>query len=178
MATFRYVVFLAESEGKLELTFDPSFLISCWYYLTNCHSTTLVFSLLSCLAKIRAPASSGCMLHGIISLRCKQTMEARDTTFSFDETAEERNCLFAVPKKGRLFEKVSQILAGTGLTLFAESPGCRHCTSLPITLVFLPAADIPIYVSEGNVDVGITGQDVVKESQCDADDTQTRLWRL
>jgi ATP phosphoribosyltransferase len=29
---------------------------------------------------------------------------------------------------------------------------------LPITLVFLPAADIAAYVGEGNVDMGITGQ--------------------
>lgn len=35
---------------------------------------------------------------------------------------------------------------------------------LPITLVFLPAADIAKYVGEGNVDIGITGLDVVMES--------------
>ncbi len=98
-------------------------------------------------------------------------MERRETTFSFDESAEERNCLFAVPKKGRLFEKVSKILTGTGLDFVRPNRlDVAHCTSLPITLVFLPAADIPIYVSEGNVDVGITGQDVVKESQCDVDE--------
>ena len=39
------------------------------------------------------------------------------------------------------------------------------CTSLPITIVFLPASDIATYVGEGNVDIGITGLDVVKESQ-------------
>ena len=31
------------------------------------------------------------------------------------------------------------------------------CANLPITLVFLPAADIPKYVGEGNIDMGITG---------------------
>jgi len=31
------------------------------------------------------------------------------------------------------------------------------CANLPITLVFLPAADIPKYVAEGNIDMGITG---------------------
>jgi len=39
------------------------------------------------------------------------------------------------------------------------------CSSLPITIVFLPASDIATYVGEGNVDIGITGLDVVKESQ-------------
>jgi ATP phosphoribosyltransferase len=34
----------------------------------------------------------------------------------------------------------------------------------PIALVFLPAADIPRFVGEGNVDLGITGQDMVAEA--------------
>jgi ATP phosphoribosyltransferase len=33
-----------------------------------------------------------------------------------------------------------------------------------VTLVFLPAHDIATYVGEGNVDMGITGYDVVQES--------------
>ena len=40
-----------------------------------------------------------------------------------------------------------------------------HCTNLPCTLVFLPAADIAAYVGEGNVDMGITGEDVIAETQ-------------
>lgn len=39
-----------------------------------------------------------------------------------------------------------------------------HCTDLPVTLVFLPAHDIAMFVGEGNVDIGITGLDVVKET--------------
>lgn len=35
--------------------------------------------------------------------------------------------------------------------------------NLPIALVFLPAADIPTFVGEGRVDIGITGRDVVAE---------------
>lgn len=31
--------------------------------------------------------------------------------------------------------------------------------------VFLPASDIPRFVGEGNVDLGITGQDVIREAQ-------------
>lgn len=40
---------------------------------------------------------------------------------------------------------------------------------MPITLIFLPAADIAKFVGEGNVDIGITGWDVVKESQVDVE---------
>lgn len=36
--------------------------------------------------------------------------------------------------------------------------------NLPIALVFLPAADIPRFVAHGNVDLGITGQDMVAEA--------------
>ena len=35
--------------------------------------------------------------------------------------------------------------------------------NLPIALVFLPAADIPTFVGEGSVDIGITGWDQVLE---------------
>lgn len=35
--------------------------------------------------------------------------------------------------------------------------------NLPIALIFLPAADIPTFVGEGRVDLGITGSDQVQE---------------
>lgn len=35
--------------------------------------------------------------------------------------------------------------------------------NLPIALIFLPAADIPTFVGEGQVDLGITGWDQVRE---------------
>lgn len=41
------------------------------------------------------------------------------------------------------------------------------CKSLPITLVFLPASDIATFVGEGNLDLGITGQDIIAESNVD-----------
>jgi len=38
---------------------------------------------------------------------------------------------------------------------------CWARSSVQVSLVFLPAHDIAKYVSEGNVDMGITGQDVI-----------------
>lgn len=35
--------------------------------------------------------------------------------------------------------------------------------NLPIALIFLPAADIPTFIGEGRVDLGITGRDQVAE---------------
>jgi ATP phosphoribosyltransferase len=75
------------------------------------------------------------------------------------------NCRFAVPKKGRLFEKVCEVLKGAGIVFHREPRlDVALCVGLPITIVFLPAADIAKYVGEGNVDIGITGIDVVEES--------------
>ena len=78
------------------------------------------------------------------------------------------NCRFAIPKKGRLYEKVLEMLKGAGIQ-FRREPrlDVALCVGLPITLVFLPASDIAKYVGEGNVDIGITGLDVVEESMVD-----------
>ena len=38
---------------------------------------------------------------------------------------------------------------------------------MPIALIFLPAADIPMFVGEGKCDLGITGVDQVQESDVD-----------
>jgi len=73
--------------------------------------------------------------------------------------------LFALPKKGRLYEKTLELLAGADIQ-FTRSHRLDVCLvrNLPMALVFLPAADIPRFVGEGNVDLGITGQDMVAES--------------
>jgi len=46
----------------------------------------------------------------------------------------------------------------------------------PIALVFLPAADIPSFVGKGNVDIGITGHDVILEAEMQ--DQVTEIQRL
>lgn len=75
------------------------------------------------------------------------------------------NCRMAIPKKGRLYEKVTEMLNAAGMKFNREPRlDVAVCYDLPITLVFLPAADIAKYVGEGNVDIGITGMDVVQES--------------
>jgi len=74
----------------------------------------------------------------------------------------------AVPKKGRLHEKVISMLKAAGIEHHREPRlDVAVCINLPLTLVFLPAADIAKYVGEGNVDIGITGYDVVQECGVD-----------
>ncbi|KAM0748268.1 HisG-domain-containing protein [Meredithblackwellia eburnea MCA 4105] len=73
--------------------------------------------------------------------------------------------LFAIPKKGRLYEKCLELLAGADIQ-FTRSHrlDVALVRNHNLALVFLPAADIPRFVGEGNVDLGITGQDMVAEA--------------
>mmetsp|Transcript_5839 Transcript_5839/g.5778 ORF Transcript_5839/g.5778 Transcript_5839/m.5778 type:complete len:305 (+) Transcript_5839:63-977(+) len=73
--------------------------------------------------------------------------------------------LFAVPKKGRLYEKCCSLLKGVDIQFRRSNRlDIALSTNLPIALIFLPAADIPIFVGEGNCDLGITGLDQIKEA--------------
>ncbi|CAE6410682.1 unnamed protein product [Rhizoctonia solani] len=74
--------------------------------------------------------------------------------------------LFAVPKKRRLQEKCMEMLKSSGLQ-FSKPNRLDICivNNMPITLVFFPAADIPRFVGESSVDMGMTGQDVILESK-------------
>jgi len=70
----------------------------------------------------------------------------------------------AVPKKGRLHDRCMKLLEGVGLEHYRpERVDVAQCNDFPLTLVFLPAADIAKFVGMGNVDIGITGIDVVEE---------------
>ncbi|CEP08120.1 hypothetical protein [Parasitella parasitica] len=78
----------------------------------------------------------------------------------------EDRMLFAVPKKGRIYQTCIDLLKGCDIHFNRSSrQDIALCTNLPIALIFLPAADIAKYVGDGNVDLGITGQDIVVESQ-------------
>lgn len=74
--------------------------------------------------------------------------------------------LFAIPKKGRLAEKCLELLSGADIQ-FSRSHRLDVClvTNHDIALVFLPAADIPSFVGKGDIDLGITGHDVILEAQ-------------
>ncbi|CCE62270.1 hypothetical protein TPHA_0C01140 [Tetrapisispora phaffii CBS 4417] len=76
--------------------------------------------------------------------------------------------LFAIPKKGRLYQKCVDILKGSDIKFNrSQRLDIALSTNLPVALIFLPAADIPRFVGEGKCDLGITGVDQVRESQVD-----------
>jgi len=77
--------------------------------------------------------------------------------------------LFAIPKKGRLHEKCLSLLSGADIQ-FRRHNRLDVCVSLnhDLALVFLPASDIPSFVGKGNVDLGITGHDVIMEAKMES----------
>ena len=100
-----------------------------------------------------------------VSSRCSSSSSVSSTNSASKQDISE-NILLAVPKKGRLYERVLKILEGAGLDhVRAPRLDIAHCTREKVTVVFLPAADIATYVAEGNVDLGITGEDIIAESQ-------------
>ncbi|CAG8927695.1 unnamed protein product [Penicillium salamii] len=66
--------------------------------------------------------------------------------------------------QGRLQQATLDLLAGCDVQFRRETRlDIALVKNLPIALIFLPAADIPTFVGEGRVDLGITGQDQVAE---------------
>lgn len=82
--------------------------------------------------------------------------------------------LFAVPKKGRLNQSCLDLLSGSDIQFRRENRlDIALVKNLPIALIFLPAADIPTFVGEGKVDLGITGVDQVAEHDARLPFTET-----
>lgn len=74
--------------------------------------------------------------------------------------------LFAVPKKGRLHQACLDLLAGSDIQFHRHNRlDIALVKNLPLALIFLPAADIPTFVGEGRVDLGITGRDQIAEHE-------------
>ncbi|KAG4430565.1 hypothetical protein IFR05_013947 [Cadophora sp. M221] len=85
-------------------------------------------------------------------------------SFANNPSSLEGRLLFAVPKKGRLLQAALNLLEGADIQFRRESRlDIALVKNLPIALVFLPAADIPTFVGEGRVSLGITGRDTVAE---------------
>ncbi|KAI9347038.1 hypothetical protein BDR26DRAFT_907857 [Obelidium mucronatum] len=79
--------------------------------------------------------------------------------------------LFGIPKKGRLNEQVMTLLQGADIQFHRKNRiDIALSTNHPIALVFLPAADIAQFVANGNVDLGITGQDMVAEADANVEE--------
>ncbi len=66
--------------------------------------------------------------------------------------------------EGRLNQAALNLLEGADIQFRRENRlDIALVKNLPIALIFLPAADIPTFVGQGRVDLGITGFDQVRE---------------
>lgn len=76
--------------------------------------------------------------------------------------------------EGRLHQACLDLLHGSDIQFHRHSRlDIALVKNLPLALIFLPAADIPTFVGEGRVDLGITGRDQVVEHECVAPPTAT-----
>ncbi|KAF3481814.1 ATP phosphoribosyltransferase [Arthroderma uncinatum] len=75
-----------------------------------------------------------------------------------------KGCLLTRYIEGRLQQASIDLLDGSDIQFRREHRlDIALVKNLPVALIFLPAADIPTFVGEGRVDLGITGQDQVAE---------------
>ncbi|MBU1177640.1 ATP phosphoribosyltransferase [Patescibacteria group bacterium] len=78
----------------------------------------------------------------------------------------QKNVKIAIQQKGRLSEKCIELLEQAGLDFDSYKrklyAGCRN---FPLDILYIRDDDIPEYVADGIVDLGIVGEDVILEQQ-------------
>ena len=75
-----------------------------------------------------------------------------------------------LPNKGRLSEKSLSILSQAGFCIQTqERKLSAFCENFMMEVIFARASDIPNFIQEGIIDLGITGQDLVEEKEADVE---------
>ncbi len=83
------------------------------------------------------------------------------------------NLRIGVPSKGRLSEVTVELFKQAGLSFRRQERSLfARVSELPVDITFLRTEDIPILCAEGAIDLGVTGSDLVEESEADV---ETRL---
>jgi ATP phosphoribosyltransferase len=78
------------------------------------------------------------------------------------------NLRIGVPSKGRLSEQAGDLLKQAGLSFRRQERSLfARVGEMPIDITFLRTDDIPVLCAEGAIDMGLTGSDLVAESQAD-----------
>lgn len=69
-----------------------------------------------------------------------------------------------LPNKGRLSDKSLELLTQAGFRIQTkERKLSAFCENFTLEVIFVRAGDIPGFIQEGIIDLGITGQDLVEE---------------
>ena len=83
------------------------------------------------------------------------------------------NLRIGVPSKGRLSEIAAELLQQAGLSFRRQNRSLfARVRDMNVDITFLRTDDISVLCAEGAIDMGITGSDLVAESEADV---QTRL---
>ena len=81
--------------------------------------------------------------------------------------------LFGIPSKGRLMERTLEVFKDAGLTIEKKGHergylGCIR--ELPsVEVAFLSATEIALFIKRGHIHIGVTGEDLLRETVSDAD---------
>ena len=80
------------------------------------------------------------------------------------------NLRIGVPSKGRLADQAVDLLKEAGLSFRRPDRSLfARVRDMPIDVTFLRTDDIPVLCAEGAIDLGITGSDLVNETQADVE---------
>jgi ATP phosphoribosyltransferase len=86
--------------------------------------------------------------------------------------------VIALPSKGRLKEETEELFARAGLPILSGE-GRQYRGAIAgadgVEIAFLPAAEIARELAAGNAHMGITGEDLIRETVADADARIRRL---
>lgn len=81
--------------------------------------------------------------------------------------------ILALPSKGRLKDNTIALLERAGLPLYLPEDDRRYRAEVAgrddIEIVFLSAAEIAVELGNGGVDLGVTGEDLIRETLEEAD---------
>jgi len=87
---------------------------------------------------------------------------------TFTRAGENGRLTLAVPAKGRMAEPALRLCAEAGLSFeTTERSLVVPCANAPVDLLLVRPSDIPEYVQDGVVHLGITGANLVVEAQAD-----------
>ena len=90
------------------------------------------------------------------------------TEQSFTRAGSNGRLTLAVPSKGRMAEPALRLCADAGLSFEATDRALLvPCANAPVDLLLVRAGDVPEYVQDGVVDLGITGANLVAEAGAD-----------
>ena len=87
---------------------------------------------------------------------------------AFTRAGENGRLTVAVPAKGRMAEPTLRLLSEAGLSFeTTERSLVVPCANAPVDLLLVRPSDIPEYVQDGVVHLGVTGANLVVEAQAD-----------